>query len=347
MTEAPDPQLQLKKRARRRLVGAVAFAGLAAVILPMVLDEEPKQAVQDVPIRIPGQEQLPYQPKDLAARAAAPAAAAVSGEPQKAMSPGGASQQSPVAVPPARPAAAPAAAPVVKPIEKSSDKAVAKPAEKVPEKAAEKKVVKPAEQGPEKTVDKKPVKLAENSPDKAAKTTKPVEKAIEKVPEKPVEKAPEKPVEKKVEKKVEKTADKPPEKAIEKMFEKPPEKAPVKKVDKPAEKTPETASEEASKSPADDHSHSAPAGKPSEAAAAKSGGQRVILIGAFANADNARQLQSKISAAGVNSYTEILDSPDGKKTRVRAGPFPNREAAEKALEQLQKIGVTGVVAGRQ
>jgi DedD protein len=55
----------------------------------------------------------------------------------------------------------------------------------------------------------------------------------------------------------------------------------------------------------------------------------VILIGAFANAENARQLQSKIGAAGVNAYTEILDSPDGKKTRVRAGPFPNREAAEK------------------
>jgi DedD protein len=51
--------------------------------------------------------------------------------------------------------------------------------------------------------------------------------------------------------------------------------------------------------------------------------------------------------AGVNTYTEVLDTPDGKKTRVRAGPFPNREAAEKALEKLKKIGVTGVVAGRQ
>lgn len=346
MTESPDPQLQLKKRARRRLVGAVAFAGLAAVILPMVLDEEPKQLVQDVPIRIPGQEPLLSQPKDLAARAAAPA---VSGEPQKAMPSGGATEQSPVAVPIAKPAANPATVPA-RSIEKSGDKAakVAQAPEKVPEKAAEKKVVKPAEKMPEKTVDKKLVKLAETSPDKAAKTGKPVEKTIEKTPEKPVEKVPEKPIEKKVEKKVEKTADKlPAEKAIEKPVEKPPEKAPVKKVDKPAEKTPETASEEAGKSPSDDHSHSAPAGKPPESAAAKSGGQRVILIGAFTNPDNAKQLQSKISAAGVNSYTEILDSPDGKKTRVRAGPFPNREAAEKALEQLQKIGVTGVVAGRQ
>jgi DedD protein len=63
MTESPDPQLQLKKRARRRLVGAVAFAGLAAVVLPMVMDEEPKRPAQDVQIRIPGQDQVPFRPK--------------------------------------------------------------------------------------------------------------------------------------------------------------------------------------------------------------------------------------------------------------------------------------------
>ena len=63
MSDSPDAQLQLKKRARRRLVGAVAFAGLAAVVLPMVMDEEPKQQVQDVQIRIPGQEQALFNPK--------------------------------------------------------------------------------------------------------------------------------------------------------------------------------------------------------------------------------------------------------------------------------------------
>ena len=63
MPDSPDVNLQLKKRARRRLVGAVAFAGLAAVVLPMVMDEEPKQQVQDVQIRIPGQDQAPFRPR--------------------------------------------------------------------------------------------------------------------------------------------------------------------------------------------------------------------------------------------------------------------------------------------
>ena len=62
MSDSPDANLQLKKRARRRLVGAIAFAGLAAVVLPMVMDEEPKQQVQDVQIRIPGQDQTPFKP---------------------------------------------------------------------------------------------------------------------------------------------------------------------------------------------------------------------------------------------------------------------------------------------
>ena len=49
-----DAQLELKKRARRRLVGAAALAVLAAIVLPMVMDQAPKQQpAQDIQIRIP------------------------------------------------------------------------------------------------------------------------------------------------------------------------------------------------------------------------------------------------------------------------------------------------------
>lgn len=58
-----DAQLHLKKRARRRLVGAVFFVSAVAVVLPMVMDHEPRQAVQDVEIRIPGQDEKPLAPK--------------------------------------------------------------------------------------------------------------------------------------------------------------------------------------------------------------------------------------------------------------------------------------------
>lgn len=48
--------LEIKKRARRRLVGAVTLALLAAVVLPMVMDQEPHPAVQDIQITIPDRE---------------------------------------------------------------------------------------------------------------------------------------------------------------------------------------------------------------------------------------------------------------------------------------------------
>lgn len=51
-----DEQLQFKKRARRRLVGAIALALLAVIVLPMVMDKEPRPPNQDIQIRIPSQD---------------------------------------------------------------------------------------------------------------------------------------------------------------------------------------------------------------------------------------------------------------------------------------------------
>ena len=48
-----DPQLETRKRARRRLVGAAALALVAAVVLPMVMDAEPRPLTEDIQIRIP------------------------------------------------------------------------------------------------------------------------------------------------------------------------------------------------------------------------------------------------------------------------------------------------------
>jgi len=48
-----DEELQLKKRARRRLIGAIVLVSVVVLGLPMVLDTEPKPASQEVDIRIP------------------------------------------------------------------------------------------------------------------------------------------------------------------------------------------------------------------------------------------------------------------------------------------------------
>lgn len=44
---------ELRARARRRLVGAIALVLIAVVVLPMVLNPEPDRVAEDIPIRLP------------------------------------------------------------------------------------------------------------------------------------------------------------------------------------------------------------------------------------------------------------------------------------------------------
>lgn len=257
-----DGQLQMKKRARRRLVGAAALALLAAIVLPMIMDHEPRQPVQDVQVKIPSPDAggftsriIPAKPApDVATKAAAPAEV------------------------------------------KSAD---TKDAESKPQEA------KPPEVKPAKApVAEEPA--SERAPPKAAEIPK--EKAADKV------------------------VDKTPEKAAAKPAEKP---AP-----KPAEK-PEKPEKPAEKPIAKDDS--------ARAAALLSGGgnsQWVVQLGAYKEAGNVKNLVAKIKQMNLPTYTEDFDSPQGPRTRVRAGPFPSKEAAEKAQARIRRIGVDGPVAPR-
>jgi len=60
--DAPDPALPEKKRARRRLIGAIALALGVAVGLPMLLDSEPKAPVNDIAIEIPSKDKVAAAP---------------------------------------------------------------------------------------------------------------------------------------------------------------------------------------------------------------------------------------------------------------------------------------------
>jgi len=53
----------LKRRGRRRLVGAVALVLAAVIVLPMVFDPEPKPAPPPVSVRIPGENESAFKPK--------------------------------------------------------------------------------------------------------------------------------------------------------------------------------------------------------------------------------------------------------------------------------------------
>lgn len=68
---SPDADLQLKKRARRRLVGAIALVLLAVIVLPMVMDSEPRPPSQDIQVRIPSQDSSGMAAKALTGKSVA------------------------------------------------------------------------------------------------------------------------------------------------------------------------------------------------------------------------------------------------------------------------------------
>jgi DedD protein len=68
-----DPMLPEKKRARRRLVGAIALALAAVVGLPMLLDSEPKPLAGDIAIQIPSKDKAAPLPVPGEPAAQAPA----------------------------------------------------------------------------------------------------------------------------------------------------------------------------------------------------------------------------------------------------------------------------------
>ena len=74
----------------------------------------------------------------------------------------------------------------------------------------------------------------------------------------------------------------------------------------------------------------------------------VVQLGVFADRENAKKLEARLAKAGVRHYTESVAVAGGEQTRVRAGPYPTRETAEQAREQLKGIGLApGPVIARQ
>jgi len=258
-TDAPDDgQIELKKRARRRLVGAAALALAAIIVLPIVMDREPRQPAQDIQVKIPSQDSS-VASRILSTR--------------------------------------PSATPLPQPDQ-------VRPAEgKAPAVDAAKEAPKPSSE------DKPQPKPADKAPDKA--------------PAKPSDKV----------------SDKAPEKASEKPADKAPEKA-AKPAEKPADKT----AEKPAQKPAADKAKAEEARAQAALKGAEVGGQWVVQLGAYKEEGRVKILVAKLKEMSVPTFTEAVETPQGSRTRVRAGPFKSREAAEQAQAKARRIGVDGTVA---
>ena len=63
----------------------------------------------------------------------------------------------------------------------------------------------------------------------------------------------------------------------------------------------------------------------------------VVQVGAFADAVKAREVRLKLERAGLKTYTQVVTPKEGKRIRVRVGPFATKNDAEKAAEKIKKL----------
>ena len=76
---------------------------------------------------------------------------------------------------------------------------------------------------------------------------------------------------------------------------------------------------------------------------AAAGERFVVQVGAFAEADKAKMAQMKLQRAGLKNYTNVADTKDGKRIRVRAGPFASRAEAAEAAEKIKGLDLPAAI----
>lgn len=69
----------------------------------------------------------------------------------------------------------------------------------------------------------------------------------------------------------------------------------------------------------------------------------VVQVGAFADAAKAKEARAKLENAGIKTYTQEVDTKEGKRIRVRVGPFATKEEADKAAEKIRKLNLPTTV----
>ncbi len=91
------------------------------------------------------------------------------------------------------------------------------------------------------------------------------------------------------------------------------------------------------------------AARPSGTAAATSGAEAeksarfVVQAGAFADNTAAKEVRAKVEKLGFKTFVQVADTAEGKRIRVRVGPYNSRDEADKALARMKAGGVPAVV----
>ena len=65
----------------------------------------------------------------------------------------------------------------------------------------------------------------------------------------------------------------------------------------------------------------------------------MVQVGAFSDNVRAHEVRVKLERAGIKTYAQNADTKDGRRIRVRVGPFTNKAEADKVAEKIKKLNL--------
>ncbi len=68
-----------------------------------------------------------------------------------------------------------------------------------------------------------------------------------------------------------------------------------------------------------------------------SGARFVVQAGTFSDDGKQREARSKLEKAGIATYTQVIESKEGRRVRVRVGPFTSRDEADKVARKIKQL----------
>ncbi|MDE2566991.1 MAG: SPOR domain-containing protein, partial [Burkholderiales bacterium] len=86
-----------------------------------------------------------------------------------------------------------------------------------------------------------------------------------------------------------------------------------------------------------------PAPPPGPAASAAAAVRFVVQVGAYADGATLHHARAQVAKLGLSTYTQVVNSPGGKRTRVRVGPFDHRAEADAAAARIRRSGLPASV----
>jgi DedD protein len=81
-----------------------------------------------------------------------------------------------------------------------------------------------------------------------------------------------------------------------------------------------------------------PAPKPATPSKPESSVRVVVQVGAFADQGRAQEARQRLERAGFKTYTQVAETSEGRRIRVRVGPFDSRAEADRVAARIKQLG---------